>query len=381
MSELLPYIQQPSWILFGLFAGIFLIRFFYLWVFFSRPAWYRGAKDKDQFGGPVTVVICARNEYHNLEKNLPLVLEQDYPEFQVLVVNDASDDDTIFLLKDLESKYPHLSSVNLRESVNFFKGKKLALAVGIKSARYEHLLLTDADCKPASNQWIRRMAGNFSPGKDIVLGYGAYSRYRGLLNALIRFDTMTIALQYMGLALAGRPYMGVGRNLAYRKETFYKVGGFTSHYKVLSGDDDLFINQVASRRNTRVEITPESHTLSEPKKTFKSWFLQKKRHMVTGRYYRKMDKFRLGTTAFAHFLFYPLGVLAALFHHEPWQLWAALSLILLFWVSMIIIYHYAGKKYNERKLFLYSPLFDIFLAVLNPLFAVSNIFYRKNKWK
>ena len=376
------FYKSPQEIVLALFCIFAAIQLFYLWFYYARVAFFKEKKpDHTSDQPPVSVIICAKNEYENLKTNLPILLEQDYPDYEVILVNDFSEDETYFLLRSLESRYKHFKVINLRGNVNFFEGKKLALAVGIKSAAHEIVLLTDADCRPAGKYWISSMAKGFDTKKDIVLGYGGYERKPGFLNALIRFDTLVIAMQFMGFALAGRPYMGVGRNLAYRKNLFFKSGGFASHYKIKSGDDDLFINKVADKYNTSVVFTPRSHTFSHPKESFGAWFRQKKRHLSTGIYYKFSHKLRLGLFSFTAFFFYVSFVASLLLIQSYLSLMVVLGLFLLRAVSLIILHYYAGKRLSEQKLFIYSPIFDLILVLLNPVFALSNIFYRKNKWK
>ncbi len=359
-----------------------LIILFYYFFYFGRVALSRsGQENSQQANAPVSVIICARNEYENLKKNLPIVLEQDYPDFEVVVVNDFSQDDSFYLLKGFQEKYDHFKVIHLRENVNFFEGKKLALAVGIKSAKHDTVLLTDADCTPAGKNWIKTMMAAFGNKTEIVLGYGGYKKVPGFLNKLIRFDTLSIALFYLGAALAGKAYMGVGRNLAYHRKAFFRHGGFASHYKIKSGDDDLFVNSAATPSNTAVVLNPEGYTFSDPKKDFVSWFKQKKRHLSTGTYYKMGDKIKLGIFTFFNTLFYPVIVLFLFFAQDSLSLLIALGLFLLKTISLMLVYYYAGKRVDEKKLFLYSPLFDFIFVLLNPLFAASNIFYKKNKWK
>jgi len=234
-------ILSSPWIaLIWVLLAALLVQLIYYWFIFSRLAFYNASKRpvSDQ-KLPVSVVICAKNEYHNLVRFLPLILEQEYAAFEVVVVNDASDDDTFYLLRELSDKYSRLNVVNIHQNLNFFVGKKFPLSIGIRSARYDTVLLTDADCFPAGPHWIDSMQSVFTAKTGIVLGYGAYIAQPGLLNKLIRFDTLHVAMQYMSLALAGLPYMGVGRNLAYHRELFFNSGGFMKHYKITSGDDDL----------------------------------------------------------------------------------------------------------------------------------------------
>jgi glycosyltransferase involved in cell wall biosynthesis len=369
-------------IVFSLFVLIALIQFFYFINYFARFAFYKNDKtNHKKCQNAVSVVICAKNEYENLKENLPLILDQKYPDFEVIVVNDCSEDDSNFFLKNLEKKHSNLKVIHLRENVNFFSGKKLALAVGIKSAKNDVILLTDADCKPSSEYWISSMQKHFDNGTEIVLGYSGYNKYPGFLNSLIRFDTINVAMQYLSFGIAGRPYMGVGRNLAYRRSLFVKAKGFTSHYKINSGDDDLFINQTATKNNTCVEISQESFTYSEPKKTFSAWFFQKKRHVSTAKYYKPGHKLRLLIYSLSQFLFF-VGFFAVAIVSGLNLLFLIASLVLFVrWIVLLLLYYNACKKFNESKLFIFSPLFEVIFLLLNPVFLFSNWLFKRNKWK
>jgi glycosyltransferase involved in cell wall biosynthesis len=382
MPLTIEFYKDPYGISIVLLVLFTAIQLFYYWYYFARLAFFKEKTSPSAENmPPVSVIICARNEYDNLVENLPLILEQDYPDFEVVVVNDFSHDESYFLLKSYESKYANFKVIHLRENVNFFEGKKLALAVGIKSAKNEYILLTDADCKPSGKHWIRCMSKEFTPGKDIVLGYGGYNEAPGFLNRLIRFDTMTIAMQFMGMALAGRPYMGVGRNLAYRKSLFFKTGGFTSHYKIKSGDDDLFINQAATGKNTAIALNNECMTFSAPENNFDAWFHQKKRHLSTGKYYKFSDKFILGLHTLSGILFYITLLMSILTAPSVNAALIVVAMFILRTATLVLLYYKVGRKLKETKLFLYSPIFDVIFLFLNPIFAISNLFYKENKWK
>jgi len=224
--------------IFGLTSAVqlFYYLYFYLSLLKKRPAGDPGKK------GPVSVIICARNEEENLRAFMPSVLTQDYPDYEVIVVNDCSEDNTFEVLGELIPRYPHLRVSTVQKDPKFTHNKKFAQFIGIKAAANEYLLFTDADCQPVSPGWITGMVSHFSEKTDFVLGYGGFFRGKGLLNQYIRYDTMTIAMQYLGMAIRGLPYMGVGRNLAYKRSVFFKNKGFSSHNYVISGDDDLFVN-------------------------------------------------------------------------------------------------------------------------------------------
>jgi glycosyltransferase involved in cell wall biosynthesis len=327
---------------------------------------------------PVSVVICARNESKNLEKYLPLILEQNYQNYEVIVVNDCSDDETEDVLNRLKAKYPHLRTTFLKEQGKFTHGKKLALTIGIKAAQYEWLLLTDADCMPVSKEWISTMAEHFNDNKSIVLGYGGYIAYPGFLNKLIRFDTATIALQYFSFALIHVPYMGVGRNLAYKKSLFFENKGFASHIQIDSGDDDLFINQIANSSNVAIEWRAKSHTRTEPKKRFSDWVEQKKRHLTTFKKYKTKHKLLLGLEVFTRVIFY-IVLIFLLINKFYYQLVIALFCLRL--IIQLITWKLLFNKLEEKHIFIFSLLFDILMPFINLYIYILNKVRPYKRWR
>lgn len=357
---------------------LLLIQLIYYWFIFGRLAFYNASKRSfSEEKPPVSVIICAKNEYHNLVRFLPSILEQNYPEYEVIVVNDASDDDTFYLLREFSDKYPHLKVVTIQENLNFFQGKKFPLSLGIKSAMHEKLLLCDADCSPAGPEWISSMQSAFTSNIEIVLGYGAYFPQPGLLNKLIRFDTLHVAMQYMGFALSGMPYMGVGRNLAYHRSLFYNSGGFVKHYKLISGDDDLFINQVARKNNARVQPDPAGFTYSKPKQTLGSWFRQKRRHLTTGGFYRLPHKIALGLYSFTQLAFFALLIVLAAFKVELILL-AAIFVARL--GTQLFIIKKAMNRMKEQNFLLLVPFFELFLMIVNLWLGFRGLFSKKTQW-
>ena len=367
--------------LFGALGFVFILNMVYYWFIFSRLGRHKGYRKGAVINHkkpPVSIVICAHNACHQLKVNLPLILEQDYPDFEALVVNHSSDDDTQYLLNNLEEKYPHLTTVNIQKDLNFFSGKKFPLSIGIKSAKHDLVLLTDADCSPVSKNWIDRMQSAFLPNIDIVLGYGPYLREEGLLNKLIRFDTAHIAIQYLSYALAGIPYMGVGRNLSYKKRLFFKSNGFISHYRIKSGDDDLFINRVAKRSNTAIMIHPESYVTSEPKTSLGQWITQKRRHLSTSSYCHPGHKFLLGMYAFGSVSFYALFIILL---SLQWSTIPVLSLIVLRLASQYIVFAKCLRRLHEKDLIIFLPFYEIMLILLNGGMMIANLFKKPVRWK
>lgn len=328
---------------------------------------------------PASVIISARNEAARIKHNLTLVLEQDYPVFEVIVVDDGSWDSTPTVLKEIQKDYPRLKLLEIKEDSIYAHGKKLALTIGIKSAQYEHLVFIDADCFPASKYWLKNMVQAFDDKTDIVLGYGAYSAEKGFLNKLIRMDTLRIGLQYLSLALAGMPYMGIGRNLAYRKSLFMKQKGFSPHSQIPSGDDDLFVNKSAARHNVRIAANKGCITFSEPKKSLKEWVHQKRRHISTAQHYKSSSKFILGIITFYQYIFW-VSAITLLFSYK--FKFIALGIIAGYLIIQLIILKKTMTRLGERKLFVYSLLSEwILLFFFYPVVALSNLLFKHVTWK
>lgn len=369
-----------SWLIIaGIFLLSFLVQMFYYLCFFLRLVLYRYSDTIINSEEAVSVIICARNEAKNLENNLPYILEQDYPNYEVVVVNDCSEDNTDEVLDRFKRKYKKLRSTILKKDLKFRHGKKLALTIGMKSAIYDYVLLTDADCRPSSPLWISQMQKHFLPPNKIVLGYGSYERKPGLLNKLLRFDTFFIAMQYLSFALAGLPYMGVGRNLAYKRSLFFENKGFASHLMIESGDDDLFINQVASKENTKVEFSHLAHTCSIPPKCWTEWYRQKRRHLTTGPYYSRSTRFLLGMEMSSRLLFYISFIILVV---NNILLLYVLGLFFIRLITSTIILNSGMNRLNEKNLLLLSPIFDIFIFLFNIFCVASNLINQnRSRWR
>lgn len=365
-------------IIFSIFILSFIVQLFFYLVIYARFVTNkirRGSK----VNPPVSVIICARNEAENLKKYLPFVLEQDYSDFEVIVVNDCSTDDTDDVLGRFLMEYPRLRTTEIKPDKKFSHGKKLAVTIGIKAAVNDQLLFIDADCRPETNQWIRLMASHFRKKTAIVLGYGGYFQEAGLLNQYIRYDTLFIALQYFSFALRKNPYMGVGRNLGYKKTLFYSGKGFSNHVHLQSGDDDLFVNEHADKYNTDVEYSIESHTRSDPKQSFNKWIYQKKRHLSTSHLYKTRHKFMLLPEPLSRLFFYT-GFLIFLF--VPGFMVLVLASFGIRLIIQTIVIKKAMFRLNENNLLVNSLFFDLIALFVNFGLYLSNRFRPKShQWK
>lgn len=341
-------------------------------------------KGKVQFAQellPLSVILCARNEADNLRKILPALLEQDYPQFEVIVINDASTDETEDVLGMMEEKYPHLYHSFTPQSARYISHKKLSLTLGIKASKYDWLVFTETDCMPAGNQWLKLMARNFTPQTQIVLGYSGYDRVKGWFHKNIAFDTLFNSLRYLGFALAGRPYMGIGRNLAYRKELFFQHKGFSSYLNLQRGEDDLFINQISTKENTTVETDFNATMRIQPIHRPKDWKEEKTSYIATARYYRGMQRYLIGFETLSRLLFYTVcitGVVAGIINSH----WLAASIAFFIWllryITQAIIINKTSKEMGGNRKFYFSlPIFDILQPIQSFQFKSHRLLRRK----
>jgi len=329
---------------------------------------------------PVSVIICARDEAENLTRFLPSVLEQDYPDYEVVVVNDCSEDSSREILEDFQLKYPHLKVSTINKDPKFTHNKKLAQFIGIKAAKNEILLFTDADCRPESNKWLEGMTMHFNEKISFVLGYGGFLNENGFLNKYIRYDSITIAMQYLAMAIRGIPYMGVGRNLAYRRSVFFANKGYGPYNHIISGDDDLFVNANATGANTTIEFNLNTHTRSIPCTNFDQWLAQKRRHLTTAHYYKLRDKTLLIAEPVSRII-YNITLIVLLSYTFLWPF--VLSVFVIRLITQVYIFKLIQLKLNEPGMVVYSLFFDIFSPLMNSIVYLSNIQSRsvKNKWK
>lgn len=379
LENLLPEFHNEwgTYLFFG-FCGIAFIHLFFVLYTYSRMAFHSNRKEQiSENLPPVTLIIAARNESENLFQNLPFIMDQDYPEFEVIIVNHQSMDDSEYILDAYSRQYTNLRIIKVERNRHLKYGKKLPLTIGIKGAKHEHLLFTDADCRPANNQWMKSMAQRFTERKQIVMGYGPYRAHKGFLNRFIRFDTVWIAMNYFSFAKMRMPYMAIGRNLAYTKTAFEAANGFKSHYAISSGDDDLFIQDAAKKRNYTINIEPDSFCYSEPAKSWKKLFRQKARHYTTTEKYRVIKKWMLGIYPLT-LLIFTTSFVILLFDSN--FIWITLAIYLFVLIWKWIIFGKAFKKLQASKFIVWMPVWDLMYAIITPILYYSMDKTDTKKW-
>lgn len=365
-------------IIFYLFIAIITIQFFYYVFIFGKFSFSKSQQSMPK-KIPISVIVCAKNEEVNVVKFIPMLSQQEYPDYEIILIDDASSDRTLEIFEAFAKEYSNVKLVKVSNNEAFWGNKKYALTLGIKAAKNDYLLFTDADCYPISNNWIKEMSSQFTMQKTIVLGYSSYDKINGsFLNKIIRFENMLNAVQYFSWAKMKIPYKGVGRNLAYKKEEFFNVNGYIDHIKIRSGEDDLFINQAANSKNTNICFHPDSFTYSQPKKTFKDWFSQKRKQLATVAFYKPFDKLQLGLFYTSQLLFVVLPIPLLVMQYQ----WIFVLCLLVFRYTFVwIILGYSSVKLKEKEVMYWFPIIEFVLVCTQLNIYLSNKFYKPVHWK
>ncbi|WP_181858168.1 glycosyltransferase [Polaribacter sp. WD7] len=362
-------------VLFYVFVAFTVIQTIYYLAFFSFLLEQK-KKKKHKKLPPVSIIICAKNEAKNLKKFLPTIINQHYDDYEIVLINDASSDKTASVMEEFKAKHDTIKIIDVENIEAFWGNKKYALTLGIKASKYNHLLFTDADCKPVSKNWISEMVQHFSKEKTIILGYGKYKREKSLVNLLVRYETLLTAIQYFSYAKLGSPYMAVGRNLAYHKDEFFNVKGFINHIHIKSGDDDLFIQDAALKDNTCICTSAKSFTESIAPSSFTAWFRQKRRHISTANHYKFKHQFFLGLFYISKICFYALAI--TLFFFVSWKL-LLLPLLAYFTINYVLI-SVAAKKLKEKQIVYFLPFLEIGLMVFQFSIFITNLWSKPKHW-
>lgn len=380
-------IDSTEEILLAAAGALFLIQVLYYFCLYNRihlrsRAVKRGDAHFAQELPPVSVIICAREESENLRRNLTAVLEQDYPQFEVIVINDGNTDESEDYLTLLEEKYPHLYHSFVPDSSRYISRKKLAVTLGIKASKHDWLVFTDADCQPQSNQWLRLMARNFTSRTQVVLGYSGYERGKGWLHKRACFDNLFTSMRYLGFALARSPYMGIGRNMAYRKELFYQQKGFSAHLNLQRGHDDLFINHIATADNTRVETDADATVRMQPVRRAKDWREEKIGYASTARLYHGMQRWLAGFETLTRLAFYAAWISAlvvGILHFHWLAAGIAFFAFLLRFTMQAVIINKTAKDLGEKRRYYFTlPVFDLLQPMQSLRWKLYCMFRKKS---
>ncbi len=376
-----------AWILLGVVAFFFLVQVFYYTIIYRRPSAYQKKRENnptntDSFSA-ISVVIASKNESENLAKNLPSILEQDYPNFEVIIVNMGSTDETDVVLKALNQNYTNLYHTYIPADAEEINEKKLALTIGIKAARNEILLFTEAYCKPVSNKWLSEFAAEFANGKDVVLGNCQLQiSKKTSMRKFIQYDNMIHCLKFLSLAIMGKPFMGMGRNMAYKKEIFFEEKGFSSLLKIDGGEDDLFINRIAKKKKTGVVLSPDSMTQTTVVDKFKTWRALKSKYLYTKQFYKGASNAIFWLETFSKYSFLlstGIAIVVGILLKNYLLLSVAAVLLIIRFVIQLLVLNRSTKLFAIAPFHIDLFFYDIFQPINNMKFRKFANRKSKNK--
>jgi len=386
ITDIVYSLSPLDWALAGALVVLFIYQLYFYIRYIAAVSRQNRKLKKHPLPDPaswpgVSVVVSARNEEVNLGNYLHALLEQDYPTYEVIVVNDGSEDRTAMVLEEYRVKYRNLHVTFVPVEARVTSSKKLALTLAVKAAQYENLLFTDADCVPESNQWIREMVKGLqaSAQTQIVLGYSPYFPMKNGMNRIVRYETLFNGLHYMGRALAGHPYMGVGRNMLYTKSLFMEQKGFAGLLTLRAGDDDLFINKASTHSNTTVVCNAQAVLYSLPKTTFREWIMQKRRHLAASSFYKASSRMMLGVESMMRGMWY-LTLIACCIWGNVWVQALAGVLFVVRWLVQLGVINRSARQLGERKFGLEIIWYDICLPLLTALLLSTQPKNQINRW-
>jgi poly-beta-1,6-N-acetyl-D-glucosamine synthase len=362
--------------LFIFFCLTLLVQIAYVLKYFRQLLFYKSKAITTNESIPVSIIVAAKNEAKNIPHLIESLMNQTHPTFEVIIVNDRSNDGSAHLLEAASLKHENLRVINIKELPPNWTGKKYALKNGVEASKYDTVLLTDADCLPRSSNWITLMSQQFSAKTKFVLGFSPYHRKKGILNQLIQFETLWTGVQYLSFALAGHPYMGVGRNMAYKKAILLE-DSFSKTSHIVGGDDDLLVNNWATAENTKIVIDSDSQTLSIPKTNWSDYFIQKIRHLSVGTHYRKKDRTRLGLFALSNWFGWIL-LFILLFNHFD-IIWT-LSIFGIRSILFYTIFTRIGRKLGVILRPFTLPLLDLLYNFFYLVVGLRALTAKRIKW-
>ncbi len=356
-----------------------IVQLIYWLGIFAKLAFYQPDSNKHTTNKPFSIIICSHNECENLQRLIPALLRQKYPCFEVIVVDDRSVDNTIvYLQKIYQTNKTLFNYLQIKQTPVGFNAKKYALMKGIEAAKFDYILLTDADCYNKSDTWVHEINQAYQHNSiEIVLGFSPYEKKASFLNALIRFETLMTAIQYLSMAIGGKAYMGVGRNLSYKKIIFKKNKGFQGIENIIGGDDDLFINKVSNKNNVNIVIAENAQMVSLPKISWKNWFRQKIRHLSVSRHYASKIKSILAVFYLSYGIYY-ICLLSLFFFNC--HLFAMLAVYIIRILLIGYILHRCNKKLIQSYNVLLFPIMDVIYIMCLSLLAFCAYFIKRTSW-
>lgn len=313
----------------------------------------------------ISIVICSKNNAEDLKENLPYFLEQDYPNYEVIVVNDGCVDDTDIVIKALQNKYDHLRTTRIPLDERFSHNKKLAQTIGIKGAKNENIIFSNPNCKPASKLWLQNLAKNWD--KSVHIGYSNFENQKKFGTNLLKNDILKRWTKAICFSSTGKTYYGNGNNMGYLKEDFFANKGFAKHSQFEAGYDHLMAYRLSKKSGSSTYISPESKVFLPTRNPFEIWANEQKYYYQSRKYISKKIKFLLDLDSTSHFFLY-LSMVFCLIFTNLYLITALVFLTCIFIAG--IRFKIISSNLKEENLFLSSYI----CGMIIPLWKVSYYF-------
>ncbi|MCR5820819.1 MAG: glycosyltransferase [Bacteroidaceae bacterium] len=248
---------------------------------------------------PLTIVIPAHNQAEQLRKHLPAILNQDYEDFEVVVVVIASSDDTVALLEAMEQRYKYLRHTSTPNSAHNISLERLALTLGIRGAQHEWVVVTQANAEPISKNWLYDIATTIRrhPKAELVLGFARYEKHSSnWFDLKIGFYRLWHAIANFDHVEACYPAVrGDGCNMAVRKSLFLSSSCFSETQNLSVGACELMANRLSNKYNTALCMDADA-VVVEDKPTPHQWNQLRLAYCAIRRYQRHTFIYRLRNT-------------------------------------------------------------------------------------
>lgn len=247
------------------------------------------SEEEDLSLPPLSILLTVHDNARELERHLPVILSQDYPVgYEVIAVVSRGEDDTDDVLKQFANSHSNLYVTFIPDTSRYMSRKKLAVTLGVKAAKNEWVLMTDATCVPSSDQWLKHMARHATTGTDLVIGY---SNYDDEATDFQRFERLVSQRYILRKAQRGTAYRCEPGNLMFRKACFLDGRGFEGNLKYVRGEYDFIVNKFAERGNVATVIAPEAWMIEDAptKKQYRNrhlYYMETRRHLERSFGYR-----------------------------------------------------------------------------------------------
>ena len=365
-------------VLLTVFGVLFLLRLLHLFLFTGRVLFRKKVDNNEAEKKPLSLILTIRNEEENLKNNLPKILSLENIDFEMVVVDDFSQDNSYLILGLLKDRYKRLTISALNQETKF--STKLALNIAIKATNNKWILTVPVSLAEVAAEWLDYISQATNNEKNVVIGYSTVARSKGFYNRLTRIENYFSYLKSTGYILNGIPFVYSVENVAFQKEKYFEIGGFgqkvTEHYANL----ELVINSFIRKKTTAVLFNKESSIRKTEVVKRADYFDLLKKSIRIESHLSSSKRVILFLIEFGKLLFLPIAAFVIVLLPELWIILAGLMGFI--FTPYLFIIKITQNRLNERKIFIPSLVYDLLMPYYKLFFRWHfNRRSRKNRWK